>query len=131
VRPSLAPKITGMLLELPPPQLLILLASEDSLKQRIDEAVDIILTHSRDISGEALIDLDVFNFSKNNSTSSNAQTGTTTGGTTVKKESEEWDSEGGPDNSPLFYQPGLRGFSSPRQGKASSERLNAFRNVGR
>jgi len=31
----------------------------------------------------------------------------------------------------LFYQPGKRGFYSPRQGKCTPERLNAFRNVGR
>jgi len=35
------------------------------------------------------------------------------------------------DNAPLFYSPGIRGFYSPRQGKGSYERLNAFRNVGR
>jgi len=35
------------------------------------------------------------------------------------------------DNCPLFYQPGKRGFYSPRQGKCTPERLNAFRNVGR
>lgn len=35
------------------------------------------------------------------------------------------------DNAPLFYCPGKRGFYAPRQGKASYERLNAFRNVGR
>jgi E3 ubiquitin-protein ligase EDD1 len=123
IRPNLAPKITGMLLELPPPQLLILLASEDTLKQRVDEAVDIILTHSRDISGEALLDLDVFNFSK------------TSGGTTTvaaaKKSTVEGEDSYDDDNSPLFYQPGKRGFFSPRLGKPTAERLNAFRNVGR
>lgn len=35
------------------------------------------------------------------------------------------------DNAPLFYSPGKRGFYSPRQGYATTERLNAFRNVGR
>lgn len=35
------------------------------------------------------------------------------------------------DNTPLFYCPGKQGFYSPRQGKASYERLNAFRNTGR
>ncbi|OTF69943.1 hypothetical protein BLA29_003354 [Euroglyphus maynei] len=35
------------------------------------------------------------------------------------------------DDSPLFYQPGLRGFYSPRAGRATENRLNAFRNVGR
>uniref|UniRef100_A0A1Q3FUI0 HECT-type E3 ubiquitin transferase n=1 Tax=Culex tarsalis TaxID=7177 RepID=A0A1Q3FUI0_CULTA len=34
-------------------------------------------------------------------------------------------------DAPLFYSPGKRGFYSPRQGFPSSERLNAFRNVGR
>src|SRR4051812_6511279 len=103
MRPNLAPKITGMLLELPPPQLLILLASEDTLKQRVDEAVDIILTHSRDISSEALLDLDVFNFSKNSGT----------GASTLKK-SAEGEEPLDDDNSPLFYQPGKPGFFSPR-----------------
>ena len=31
----------------------------------------------------------------------------------------------------MFYAPGKRGFYTPRQGRASYERLNAFRNVGR
>jgi E3 ubiquitin-protein ligase EDD1 len=35
-------QITGMLLELTPAQLLLLLASEDSLRQRVDEAVEVI-----------------------------------------------------------------------------------------
>lgn len=34
-------------------------------------------------------------------------------------------------DAPLFYQPGLRNFYSPRQGDATSDRLNAYRNVGR
>ena len=43
LRPNLAGKITGMLLDLTPAQLLLLLASEDSLSQKVEEAVDIIL----------------------------------------------------------------------------------------
>ncbi|UXI21599.1 alkaline phosphatase tissue-nonspecific isozyme [Sarcoptes scabiei] len=35
------------------------------------------------------------------------------------------------DNLPLFYQPGMRGFYCPKQGRGSENRLNAFRNVGR
>lgn len=35
------------------------------------------------------------------------------------------------DLAPMFYCPGKRGFYAPRQGKATFERLNAFRNVGR
>ena len=44
---SLAPKITGMLLELSPAQLLVMLTSEDTLRQRVDEAVDICMQHNR------------------------------------------------------------------------------------
>lgn len=35
------------------------------------------------------------------------------------------------DSAPLFYSPGKRGIYSPRQGYASFERINAFRNIGR
>merc|ERR1712141_185074 len=45
LQPTLASKITGMLLELSPAQILMLLASEDSLRQRVEEAVDIIVRH--------------------------------------------------------------------------------------
>lgn len=44
---NLASKITGMLLELGPPQLLALLTSEDQLRQRIDEAVELIMSQGR------------------------------------------------------------------------------------
>merc|ERR1719228_2923526 len=53
LRPSLASKITGMLLELTPAQLLLLLASEDSLRQRVEEAVDIILAAGGGAGGVA------------------------------------------------------------------------------
>jgi len=46
---SLAAKITGMLLELGSSQLLTLLASDDQLRQRIDEAVDIIMSQGRSV----------------------------------------------------------------------------------
>ena len=35
------------------------------------------------------------------------------------------------DTAPLFYQPGKRGFYTPRQARPTEVRLNAFRNVGR
>ena len=44
---SLASKITGMLLELSPAQLLLLLASEDSLRQRVEEAVELLLVSGK------------------------------------------------------------------------------------
>jgi hypothetical protein len=44
---SLAPKITGMLLELSPAQLLLMLTSEETLRQRVEEAVDLIQSPGR------------------------------------------------------------------------------------
>lgn len=44
---AFASKITGMLLELSPAQLLLLLASEDSLRARVDEAMELIIAHGR------------------------------------------------------------------------------------
>lgn len=42
MKPNLAGKITGMLLELSAAQLLMLLASEEALRQRVEEAVSLI-----------------------------------------------------------------------------------------
>ncbi|KAL9962175.1 hypothetical protein ACROYT_G031256 [Oculina patagonica] len=104
LQPSLASKITGMLLELSPAQLLLLLASEDTLRQRVEEAVELLLVSGKKPTKDGdedtlspVVDLD--------------------------------DSED--DSSPLFYQPGKTGFYSPRPGKCTEERLNCFRNVGR
>ena len=47
LHPENAQKITGMLLELPPTQLLIILASEETLRQKSDEARDIIMYKRR------------------------------------------------------------------------------------
>ena len=47
-----------MLLELSPAQLLLLLASEDSLRQRVEEAVDIILSHGSDQVSYRVKDID-------------------------------------------------------------------------
>ena len=55
MRPNFAGKITGMLLELSPAQLLMLLASEDALRQKVEEAVDLILNHGQEIASEALL----------------------------------------------------------------------------
>ncbi|GAB1606363.1 E3 ubiquitin-protein ligase UBR5-like [Argonauta hians] len=122
LQPSMAAKITGMLLELSPAQLLLLLASEESLRQRVDEAMEIILSHNnRDMNPENLLDLDIFNLTADKSKKS-------TNSERRNDVDEEDDLE---DNAPLFWQPGKRGFYSPHPGKNSAERLNAFRNVGR
>lgn len=52
LHPTNAQKITGMLLELPAPQLLIILASEDTLRQKADEAMEIILHRQRQDMGK-------------------------------------------------------------------------------
>ena len=187
LQPSLASKITGMLLELSPAQILMLLASEDSLRQRVEEAVDIIVRHgfatsehqstshvtvAANISGASAnvpsSDGTTGNTSAGSSLDSNAVIGPPTGvlppigasamtgisapstdhsllpdmdvfnlsagigGSKLKKEEEQPPSHEEPDdNAPLFYSPGKRGFYSPVQGRATPERLNAFRNVGR
>lgn len=72
-------------------------------------------------------DLDVFSLSGGKATSSS--TGGTVGGTANSEQDGGDDSI--EDNAPLFYCPGRRGFYSPRQGRATFERINAFRNTGR
>ncbi|CAG5118736.1 unnamed protein product, partial [Candidula unifasciata] len=135
LRPSLAAKITGMLLELSPSQLVLLLASDESLRQRVDEAVEIITTHGREMSSDSFLDLDIFNLSSDksktppsSSAAAAAASAARTGEGLACELLMEDDIE---DNAPLFWQPGKRGYYCPRIGKASPERLNAFRNIGR
>ena len=52
---ALASKITGMLLDLSPAQLLLLLASEDTLKQRVDEAVELLLVSGKYVRDKSLL----------------------------------------------------------------------------
>ncbi|XP_050027437.1 E3 ubiquitin-protein ligase UBR5 isoform X3 [Dermacentor andersoni] len=115
---SLASKITGMLLEQSAAQLLLLLASEDALREKVDEALEIIVSHGRE--AETLLDLDVFSLGERGRRS-----------TTARRSDAEEEEDDGEDCSPLVYQPGKRGFYAPRQGKCTPDRLNAFRNVGR
>lgn len=66
------------------------------------------------------MDLDIFNLSASDKKKK-----------PTERKSEVEEEEELEDNSPLFWQPGKRGFYSPRPGKSTPERLNAFRNVGR
>ncbi|KAG5892960.1 hypothetical protein JTB14_015007 [Gonioctena quinquepunctata] len=128
LHPTFAGRITGMLLELSPAQLLLLLASEESLRAKVEEAVEMILAHSHsqsELTSEALLELDVFSLTDRGL--SRKSSGRTNGDNSVTEEALQ-DEE---DLAPLFYCPGKRGFYAPRQGKATFERLNAFRNVGR
>ncbi|XP_050538326.1 E3 ubiquitin-protein ligase UBR5 isoform X3 [Daktulosphaira vitifoliae] len=137
IRPSLASKITGMLLELSPAQLLTLLASEEALRMRVNEAIALLMQtveipslvdvpHPLPPADSLLEDVDLF-------LSLSEQHGSKTAATPVKENVPEENAteETLEDNMPLFYCPGKQGFYSPRQGKASYERLNAFRNTGR
>jgi len=47
MQPAFANKITGMLLEISPAQLLLLLASEVSLRARVEEAMELLIAHGR------------------------------------------------------------------------------------
>ncbi|XP_069354271.1 E3 ubiquitin-protein ligase UBR5 isoform X7 [Maniola hyperantus] len=117
LHPTFAGKITGMLLELTPAQLLVLLASEDALRQKVREAMDLIVMHP----SEAILDLDVFSLSERGAGGGASAGGAAGAGAAVAPD----------DAAPLFYSPGKRGYYSPRQGRATPERINAFRNVGR
>lgn len=55
LHPANAQKITGMLLELPAPQLLIILASEETLRQKADEAMELILYRQRQDLGNTFL----------------------------------------------------------------------------
>ncbi|XP_048590266.1 E3 ubiquitin-protein ligase UBR5-like isoform X2 [Nematostella vectensis] len=106
LKPALASRITGMLLELSPAQLLLLLASEDTLVQRVDEAVDVI------------------NEAKNLSKEPAEEESVASAPVSEQEESAE-------EHTPLFYQPGKAGYYSPRPGQYTDDRLNCYRNVGR
>ncbi|XP_066902270.1 E3 ubiquitin-protein ligase hyd isoform X4 [Halyomorpha halys] len=126
LRPSFAAKITGMLLELSPAQLLMLLASEEALRQKVEEAMQIILANGHQIGNHTLLEMDLLSATNpSKSTSSNTPVNSDV---SVSETTEEVVVE---DNAPLFYTPGKRGFCSPRQGRATFERINAFRNTGR
>ncbi|RZC39465.1 E3 ubiquitin-protein ligase hyd, partial [Asbolus verrucosus] len=129
LHPNFAGRITGMLLELSPAQLLLLLASEDSLRAKVEEAVEMILAHlhsQQELTSEALLELDVFTLTDRSSSRKVASRSGSADNSVVEESGQDEE-----DNAPLFYCPGKRGFYAPRQGKATFERLNAFRNVGR
>ena len=83
-------------------------------------------SQGRDLAAETLLEMDIlFNLSERGKKSSALPAAGTSAGSDVDDVNDEDDS------APLFYCPGKLGFYSPRQGKATPERLNAFRNVGR
>ncbi|XP_072269341.1 E3 ubiquitin-protein ligase UBR5 [Pyxicephalus adspersus] len=126
MQPAFASKITGMLLELSPAQLLLLLASEDSLRARVDEAMELIIAHGRENGADSILDLGLLDSSEKVQENRKRH-----GSSRSVVDMELTDTDDGDDNAPLFYQPGKRGFYSPRPGKNTEARLNCFRNIGR
>uniref|UniRef100_A0A4W5PTR5 E3 ubiquitin-protein ligase UBR5 n=1 Tax=Hucho hucho TaxID=62062 RepID=A0A4W5PTR5_9TELE len=125
MQPAFASKITGMLLELSPAQLLLLLASEDSLRARVEEAMELLIAHGRENGADSILDLGLLEAPEK------AQENRKRHGSTRSVVDMELDDPEDDDNAPLFYQPGKRGFYSPRPGKNTEARLNCFRNIGR
>ncbi|XP_045557810.1 E3 ubiquitin-protein ligase UBR5 isoform X20 [Salmo salar] len=128
MQPAFASKITGMLLELSPAQLLLLLASEDSLRARVEEAMELLIAHGRENGADSILDLGLLEAPEKAQQQENRKRH---GSTRSVVDMELDDPEDGDDNAPLFYQPGKRGFYSPRPGKNTEARLNCFRNIGR
>uniref|UniRef100_A0A914X892 HECT domain-containing protein n=1 Tax=Plectus sambesii TaxID=2011161 RepID=A0A914X892_9BILA len=139
LRPSLSNKITGMLLELPPHQLIALLTSEESLRAHVEDAVDQITANMNpgDIRDESSQDaMDVAQHMQGQDQSATAPLSPSKSRKSVSTPNLHGlnpvlDPDEIQDTAPLFYQPGKAGFYSPVPGKNSAERINAFRNVGR
>ena len=87
----------------------------------------LLFSYSRELNAEALLDLDIFNLSSTSRDDKKKKAGSSSD---LRSNDMEDDDELD-DKSPLFWQPGKRGYYSPRPGKGSQERLNAFRNIGR
>lgn len=157
IHPTQASKITGMLLDLPATQWIMLLSSDETLRQKANEAMaTITMRHRTDRDGigsasgnnnnnqqsSAPVSLNISSSATLNIISSdaspNSQQQAPQGSGSTSQQApkklnpivvlEDCQID---DNAPLFYQPGKPNFYSPRQGYPSFERINAFRNVGR
>lgn len=149
IHPSHAGKITGMLLDLPPTQWIMLVSSDETLRQRANEAMALITfrhrmdresntssssapplpTVSLNITSSATLNI-ISTEPPQESSSQQAQTSQPGSSKKLNPIVVLSDCQID-DNAPLFYQPGKPNFYSPRQGYPSFERINAFRNVGR
>jgi len=75
---------------------------------------------------DAILELDIFNLSAADTGIKKSSSASLT--KRVTDVDEEFDAD---ETRSLFWQPGKHGFYCPRPGKNTTERLNAFRNVGR
>uniref|UniRef100_A0A8R1XPM3 UBR-type domain-containing protein n=1 Tax=Onchocerca volvulus TaxID=6282 RepID=A0A8R1XPM3_ONCVO len=131
IRPQLCNKITGMLLDLQPHQLITILASEELLRAQVEEASEMIQT-----AGLGNSDGDRANESvpSNRGQSTSTKTGSIARASSTPNLNSANDSSPvslEDDTAPLFYRPSRTGYYTPIAGKNSTHRLNAFRNVGR
>lgn len=112
LQPFHAEKITGMLLEgLTIPQLHRMINLDDDLRLKVEEAMNILSSHStRDVQ-------------QNDSNLVTNDRSLTTKTLFIDKQPNEY--------APLFWQPDKKGVYALRPGKATPERLTAYRNVGR
>jgi E3 ubiquitin-protein ligase EDD1 len=154
IHPSHAGKITGMLLDLPPTQWIMLVSSDETLRQRANEAMALITFRHRmdresNASGSSNSAPPLPTVSLNITSSATLNIISTEPPQEPSSQQPQGSSSSQPgsskklnpivvlsdcqidDNAPLFYQPGKPNFYSPRQGYPSFERINAFRNVGR
>uniref|UniRef100_A0A158Q8T1 TPR_REGION domain-containing protein n=1 Tax=Elaeophora elaphi TaxID=1147741 RepID=A0A158Q8T1_9BILA len=131
IRPHLCNKITGMLLDLQPHQLITILASEELLRAQVEEAFEMIQA-----AGLGNSDGDRASESASSSRGQPAQakSGPIARASSTPNLNSTNDSSTAnldDDTAPLFYRPSRTGYYTPIAGKNSSHRLNAFRNVGR
>jgi len=112
IQPFHAEKITGMLLEgLPTPQLQRMINVDEDLRTKVDEAMNILTSHSTRETQQ------------NDSLPSTNERLLNTKMSTFDKQLNEY--------APLFWQPDKKGVYALRPGKHTPERLTAYRNVGR
>ncbi|CAF0766114.1 unnamed protein product, partial [Didymodactylos carnosus] len=124
IQPFHAEKITGMLLEgLPTPQLQRISSSsnDDDLRVKIEEAMNVLALNSiRETPIESTSSLSTKQSQQQQQQQSLSPQPQQT---TFDKRLDEY--------APLFWQPDKKEFYAPRPGKYTTERLTAYRNVGR
>ncbi|VDM24799.1 unnamed protein product [Toxocara canis] len=142
IRPALCNKITGMLLDLQPHQLITILASEDLLRSHVEEAAEMLMAaglgnNSR--PGDAAASASSGDQSDPASAAESfiakaASTPNLQGKCSplqLAKSGISTSSSADDDTAPLFYRASKGGYYTPIAGKNTPHRLNAFRNVGR
>ncbi|KAK7885986.1 hypothetical protein WMY93_025607 [Mugilogobius chulae] len=100
----------------------------ERLYPRVHAMQPAFATHGRENGADSILDLGLLETPEKAQQQENRKRH---GSTRSVVDMELDDPDDGDDNAPLFYQPGKRGFYSPRPGKNTEARLNCFRNIGR